>query len=481
MSINDALMAFREKADRFDYLNDFSTIRIFAEWLESQPEFQNLVQQTADTYSNTPNGPSYIDLWRSNVADFFRNSKFYLRAYRRQITDDALLFLSYDAAFRKTRTTITYFVPLEFVAFDRNTFDFKTFRIVQLNREDLHLLLRTDITRPFYPYAYGDVSTLAETWLLEVKETVDAWEPGSGGPAGIRGAELEFRSTDFPRVVEDALKFLTLHDWGTYQAPIGIGKASKLIKELDTGWDRFHVPFVITVHDNLLWPPQPLPDMNMLSTRPDFDEEGAEIGERPIVSIWVEGEEFPANINKVVEFMNSSLEERSDKWLFFNTALNYVCKAFFAEGLEQLLWHLVAVEALLGDKADGLTSRLAKRTAFVVAIDEQERSRINKLIAREDGLYQLRSDLVHGNSKLGDRRVYLGHLREARELARRTVLWFLDTLNDFRAYQETSPVGVTTHIPAREEILAAIDVVANQDLDARCINTLITLLHSKQS
>jgi hypothetical protein len=60
-------------------------------------------------------------------------------------------------------------------------------------------------------------------------------------------------------------------------------------------------------------------------------------------------------------------------------------------------------------------------------------------------------------------------------------LWFLDTLSDFRAYQETSPVGVTPHILAREEILAAIDVVANQDLDTRCINTLITLLHSKQS
>jgi hypothetical protein len=457
-----------------------NTLRILVEDLESEPEFQNLVIESARSFSPKQTDLSYADFWTSNVADFFRNSGFYLAAYKNEIPDTAILLSNYAAAFGEKTTTVKYLVPLEFVEFDKDLIDFQTFRVIRLNRSEVAKICRSEINSVFYPYAYADLSDLSEIWFLEVTETVKAWEPGSGGPAGLRGAELEFKSTDFPSAVEYVLKHLTLLDWGTYQAPFGGTEPSKLIEQLDTGWDRFHVPFYITTHDNLLWPPNSLPDVNVLSTQPSFNENGEEIGHRPVVSIYVEGDEFRTNLERIANFLDFSASERSSQWLFLDTSLNYLCKAFFAEGLDQLLWHLVAVEALLGDKSEsGLTNRLARRIGYVVANNDQERSRVKRLITKEDGLYQLRSDLVHGNSKLVNKKVYLGHLREARELARRSILWFLEMLNQYKSSQATacneSPQGIST----REEILAAIDLLSNEDLNPKSVQTLMKVLQAR--
>ncbi len=48
-------------------------------------------------------------------------------------------------------------------------------------------------------------------------------------------------------------------------------------------------------------------------------------------------------------------------------------KAFFAEGLEQLLWHITAIDALLGEDASGLKEKLARRTASILGKTEDEK------------------------------------------------------------------------------------------------------------
>jgi hypothetical protein len=63
----------------------------------------------------------------------------------------------------------------------------------------------------------------------------------------------------------------------------------------------------------------------------------------------------------------------------------------------------------------GLTNTLKRRIAAVFGGPEDERKRLKKQF---DKLYSFRSDLVHGNAKLGDREIMKGHLAESRDFAR---------------------------------------------------------------
>jgi hypothetical protein len=458
---------------------DALNLRSLVEDLESQAEFQTFVRETAHSFSKEGDREKHDNaalkgsLWGWNVEAFFRRSGFYLSVYNEEAQDADALFRNYSEAFEKTKTLIRYLVPLEFVDFDGSSMDFGDFRIVQLLRDELESLLQSEINRVFFPYAYADQSQLAGLWFLEVIEESDAWEPGSGGPMELRGPEVGLAFTDFPPRVEYALKLLALYDWGTYQAPVPASEKRGHAKEHDIGWDRFHVPFIISMNENQIWNPQALPDLSVLSTQPDFSPEGEEIGETPVISIFVEADRFKPEMRRLADLMAETEEKLTTSWRFADVALGYLVKAFFASGLDQLLWHIVVVESLLGDKgdsADGLMKRLKRRAAFVVAQNEQERSNVKKLV---DTLYTLRSDIVHGNTELVNSRVYLGHLREARELARGISIWFLESFSNLnREYSKRLIVGST---PTRKEILAAIDVLSD-DVDADNVKFVLDVL-----
>lgn len=445
--------------------------------LEARVEFQCLIRETATEFSTKPTEGSFIrELWGINVESYFRRSGFYLSAYRGEIQNADALFGSYKEAFETKRVIRKYLVPLEFVYFDNDLMNFGEFRIVQPSYDDFKSLLQNEINQVFYPYAYADLSNLGDLWFLETNEEIDAWEPGSGGMATIRGPEVSVTLSDFPSPVIYALKHLVLFDWGTSSAAWPPDKKSKLIKDLEVTWERFHVPFIISHEENPIWPPEAMPDLSVLATEPIFSDEGEEVGERPATTIFIESEKFNASMQEVVEQI-TSLKERctnvADEWFFFGRALDYLVKAFFADGLDQLLWHMVTVECLVGDDdGSGLTKRLSLRVPFVIAENESERSRIKKLIAsNDDGLYQLRSDLVHGNDKLINKGVYLGHLREARELARKASLWFLKSLSNLN--HQLAKRGIGGSPPSRKEIITAIDVLSAEKLDADKVRVVL--------
>jgi hypothetical protein len=450
--------------------------------LEANAEFQTLIKITALNFSKEPYEDTSFGhlLWNQNVKAFFRRSGFYLLAYHGEIQDTDNAFGRYVEAFQQEKVLIRYLVPLEFVDFGDSPIDFGNFRIVQFSRNDLEALLQTKINKMFYPYAYADLSELSSLWFLEVIETVDAWEPGSGGPVGLLGPEVGLSFTDFPSQVEYALKLLALYDWGTYQAPFPAGEHGRqLIAGHDTGWDRFHIPFIISINESQLWSPTALPDLSVVATQPDVGADGEEIGERTVISMYVETDQFKQEMQRVATIMADIERMRSTQWAFLDVALGYLVKAFFASGLDQLLWHMVVVESLLGDKGDsaeGLTKRLQRRAAFVVAQNKQEISDKKKLVR---DLYTLRSDMVHGNTKIIDSKVYLGHLRAARELARETSLWLLESLCNLNKQSSEQTIG--DKIPSRKEIIAAIDVLSDDELDTDNVKFALDVLHTGQT
>src|ERR1035441_5315342 len=82
---------------------------------------------------------------------------------------------------------------------------------------------------------------------------------------------------------------------------------------------------------------------------------------------------------------------------FIDTALGFLLRGLLANGADQVLWNIAAIEAVFGEKVEGLVRLLKSRVSRVLGHNERERKEISK---RFDALYAFRSDLVHGNAKL---------------------------------------------------------------------------------
>jgi hypothetical protein len=141
----------------------------------------------------------------------------------------------------------------------------------------------------------------------------------------------------------------------------------------------------------------------------------------------------------------------SKDWRFFETALGYFVKAFCSEGFEQLLWHITTLEALLGEKGEGLTEKLARRISAILGNTNQEKKALNRQFK---DLYDFRSTLVHGGNF--KKQVYVGHLREARSLARKVLLWFLHFLSNFQ--RGISEGRLQERLLTRQEMLTIMDI-----------------------
>jgi hypothetical protein len=190
---------------------------------------------------------------------------------------------------------------------------------------------------------------------------------------------------------------------------------------------------------------------------PQFDSQsGEEIGEVTETAINFdekETAEFRDFILQIEAIFNFLMPLEQDL-RFLEVAQGFFLKAFFADGLEQLLWHITTLEALLGENVSGLTELLANRISRILGTTKRERKNLKKQFKE---LYKFRSDLVHGN--VSKKQVYVGHLYTARSLSHRTVLWFLHCMKEIK---ENLPVQGKDPMPTRKDILMSIDLDFNE-------------------
>jgi hypothetical protein len=257
---------------------------------------------------------------------------------------------------------------------------------------------------------------------------------------------MRYTPQAFSKPLETIIKLLALFDWPT---SYGWGDAV----ESALGWNRFNIPFVLTVTDSLYEAPSRTPSLEQLWKEPEFDQSGNEIGKYPVILISLDEN----GTKSLIEFVKRTYEnlEKLDfeqsGWHFFEIAFNMFVKAFFADGLEQLLWHITAIEALLGENVTGLTEKLARRIAAICGKTEKEKDSLRKKFRK---LYIFRSDLVHGNRFKNE--VYSGHLREARDFARRVLIWFLEFLAIIQ--DEISQSQSNIKYPKRDLLLKLLDM-----------------------
>jgi hypothetical protein len=426
-----------------------AALRELVEGLERGAEFKRLVAEVRTAFLPDGKHGRNESLWASALGNCLRRSHYYLDLSEEKTIrgDDVIDKLS--VAFRRRSRQVTYLAPMEYLQLGCDSMTFKRFTIQRFKKVELDAMLQQAVNEVFYPWAYvKDVGMLTWYSMIVVRDT----EPTERvGFLGVRLAEIgkiRVRYTSYP-AIEPALQHLALVDW---EAPWlnGIGHTPDEWEQ----WERFGIPFVMRFTDDLLSGPAHAPDLSTLTTEPNIDSYTGEYeGERPSISIHLDAEESESLRSYLgrIEDLLERVGPHSSAWPFFARAQGFLMKAFFTYELEQLLWHMAALEALLGENRAGVTERLTRRIGIIVGQTNAERRAIRK---RFRELYSFRSHLVHGD-EFG-KQIWEGHLREARNLTRQVMVWSLHLLASIEGQvrPEEKPGG----LPKREEILLLLDL-----------------------
>jgi hypothetical protein len=416
--------------------------------LEESQLFSSLLENVQHEVTSKGYHKGNISFWNNALRNVLRRSGYYSRIARSKKPTSKVELRRILSAFDRRHETVTYMAPMEYICLEQAKLRFRTFTIQKFGKAQLDHIFDVTLNELYLPWAVIDTATLSNYWFIVVKENRPIRSLGNPGIDLRSFGKVDINYSPFP-VLEKAFQRLVLFDW---QPDYSRHKKPGERPEWQ-GWLGFKIPFVIRLSDNLLKAPQQTPTMSALETEPYFDPiTNEELGEQPSRYINLNGEETQvlARSIKATDRLIKNIELAPEVWSFLVRALGFQVKGFFAKGLEQLLWHITVLEALLGEDIPGITKRLARRTAAVTGQSESERKKIKE---RFEELYDFRSRLVHGDKF--KEQIWGGHLREAREMARQSNFWFINLANKVLAANRGESLS---SLPTRDELLALIDL-----------------------
>jgi hypothetical protein len=422
-------------------------LRHISEKTENSLEFNNLVSIFSTALGRKtkrpPSDPNRQE--RNALKNFLRRSRTYLNMHQGKSIDIDECFERLMTAFAERNIKATSLRLIEEVYFSEDLIDFGAFKIQRYSKKNLDDLFENQINHIFYPYAESNTQKLCWYWFLQQ-------ERSENSPQGdISQITINFNWSNLFRVSmtlpDRAIQLLTLFDWESkfFARPNDI--------KSDSGWLSFSPPISFSVTDDIFASPYPTPNIADLEFFPQGNPYGEEDEEAPPFYIDLDEEElkrFKTIIGNALELLEN-LDLKACNWDFIDRAMGYLAKAFFTEGLEQLLWHMIVLETLFGEK-DEILESLRSRISSILAKTQAEKKSIRKTI---NELYDFRSDLVHGNPI--NKTVYKGHLRQARQLARDSMLWFLTYLSSVKPELLGKGVPLDNY-PHRKELLTLLDL-----------------------
>ncbi|HYR74872.1 MAG TPA: hypothetical protein VEM96_03435 [Pyrinomonadaceae bacterium] len=436
--------------------NPVVELNTIVETLEQSESFKRLMEGTQHEFP--PKGVGIVNYWQYDIQHFFRRTGSYEDIYGGQAINLDDLFQGYLAALQRETVQVRCLAPINAVDFGMIPLDLGEFSIRKFSKAELDLIFENERRRLFYPLSVVDSTRLEAYWCIDITESI---------PRQTLGEQLAWDSTAsfakeisvFPKAIESAVKKLALYDWQRLLDD-GPYPNSQDTWELPIGWCRFEIPCVLVLSDDLLSAPHYAPQV------PEIDQEPKSVGEPGSDEVVWEpaylslSEDEAARFTAFIRRLNDVLSRliTHPEWLFIDIALGFLVKAFFSEGLQQLLWHISTLEALVGEKKEGLTDLLGRRVGCVIGKTKKERAKIQKRFKK---LYDFRSDLVHGNRELlKEDRIHFGHLREARRIARESLVWFLKCLDQIEGRFTEDPC--VAGLPEREDVLASLDMKSDR-------------------
>ena len=429
-------------------------IRDMSEKCECTPQFKRLVEETKSKYAKCPDREG-DEMWQFSVRNVLRRAKIYADAFDAEGSRMELL-QRFVAAFSRSEDNCVLLAPLEYVQFTSDDpLEFGSFRIQKYSEQELSAITENETRMLFYSVSMLDLGLLSQYWWIVAHYKTESSYPGPSFNFPRPDISVERNFSRFPPTIECILQTLVLYDWDK-NGLLNRGDIQHYIVEENTRrWFGFSLPFIIRCGGSLFRPPSQPPDISPLTLEPVFNDDPVVIGERPRCDIFfnqAETTSFSGELERIEKRLKA-IRDHGDRWKFIDVGVKYLVKAFFANELDQFLWHMVALDALLGDRKPGLTNALAQRTGSVLGSSKAERKKIGQSFKK---LYDLRSAVVHGNTKLGT--THAGYLAAARYIACDVTVWLLQYLC-FVA--KDVPPNDARH-PQRAEILSLLDTNADE-------------------
>lgn len=438
------------KGGLVEWLNKDDQLHALVKQLEEGREFSALLEATRSAFrSDDWHSAKSASWWTDPVRNFFRRTSFYTDTFFKDSGRPCDLVKRYEQAFQRRSVQTTYLAPIEFVKFPKTELKFSGFEIRRFKREEFDKIVGNDANRIFYPHAVVDTDFLQEYWFIAVEAEKKVRRLGylyySAADVAAAEGRVSPKYTGFPPEIERVLARLVLFDWvGDPTDPLSYGG-------LNGDPFGFKIPFVLRVDDNDLARPSVAPECSKLETTPWGDDGEYEI---PIVLFNLNEPRvaaFEYCIQRADECLGHlRLETDDTHWPFLKVAIDNLIKAFSTEELEQLLWHITALEALLGKRGPGLTASLARRSAAILGGTENERKVWKK---KFNDLYDLRSALVHGRQLKED--IHRKQLFEARMMVLRVTIRFVHYLGETAA--KINEGSWKSKAPTREDFLTLLD------------------------
>ena len=324
-----------------------------------------------------------------------------------------------DEAYRRKATLRRHLCPLD-LADELPMLSFGNARVADFSADDLARLFNAPrLARNFYNQPFETKRLAQFRWLVVEEEiALDPRPEARASPFMYMTFDRDFGEIDphlgrFPPAVERALFFLLLAPWERWST----------LHEVD--WRGFRLPWIYTVDDDLFIRPSPPPSAESLTLEPwivqgDWGED-IEL-ERP--TILPLDDEAASGLALFTDSAWKDLESARATDLFETPVAHFLVRAFLADGMDEVMAHMTAIEAAVGLEMDhkkwlrpkpdphkavsSATDRVAARVAAVL----NDRASVQ---AYKD-LFELRSTFVHGRAGL--QKVSTAQRVMARSLAR---------------------------------------------------------------
>jgi hypothetical protein len=308
-----------------------------------------------------------------------------------------------DEAYRRKTTLRRHLCPLD-LADEMPVLNFGNARVADLSSEDLARLFNAPrLARNFHNQPFEAKRLAQFRWLVVEEEiALDPRPEARASPFMFMTFDRDFGEIDphlgrFPPAVERALFFLLLAPWETWST----------MQEVD--WRGFRLPWIYTVDDDLFIRPSPPPSADSLTLEPwivqgDWGED-IEL-ERPTVLPL--DDDAASGLALFTDGAWTDLETARATDLFETPVAHFLVRAFLADGMDEVMAHMTAIEAAVGLEMDhkkwlrpkpdphkavsSATDRVAARIAAVLS----DRASVQ---AYKD-LFDLRSTFVHGRAGL---------------------------------------------------------------------------------
>lgn len=410
-----------------------------AEEIEQSTEFEALTQQAFEKYE--PRFTGKLDYCRRELSTFFRWSGCYIDLFERSSKADSEYLKLLRNQYEEEEESITWLALLDGAKFSKNLIEFDNFSIRRFTSEDLDNIFNRRVAEVFYPHTLVDSERYSMHWFI---------------------------------VKEEKRKTITLKHIIAQFSPIWYNFREELQAIYMFPVDgNFSLPWFARKSDTLInpyWHLTIFREDNLLPVLPVFDDDGGEVGQAPMTTYNLNEEEtkkFNEFVSRYFELFETNASGKEGE--FIRTSLKAFLRAMIKKGAagvwveedageEAFVQLVTAIEALVGEKGEGLTDKLARRVAIILGEDESDT--IEKWHNMKK-FYDMRSDVVHGNREA----LNSDKLREALEtlpgwLRKATLRMtsLLAEINTEEGKKKIEAFGIPSGIRPRDICLRLIDM-----------------------